>query len=341
MIQRGFEMMSRRILSLTLVAALALPSASALAAGVAPASASAVQRTQAQAKFLKGKELFSQKKYPEALEQFRASLDIIASPNARLFVARALRESGSLLEAYGEFGRTAAEAKELAADPRYAKAGESAIDERKELEAKLGLLSVTIEHPGADTTLIVAGQTVQRAAWAEPAPVMPGTIEIVVTSPGKEPIKKSVTITAGEKQSLSIDAAPVPVEKAPPPPAAPPPTSESSDGGGMRTAAFVAGGVGAAGLLTFAIFGAVSNGKYNGLQSTCGSGRCPASSVDDIAAGKRDQRIANIGLVVGIVGLGAGVTLFVLSTSSTQTKETKPVAELVVGPGSVLVQGAF
>ena len=309
----------RRILALTLVASLALPQAVAFAAGVSPGNASAIQREQAQAKFLKGKELFGQKKYAEALEQFRASMDIVASPNARLYAARALRESGKLVEAYVEFDRTAVEANELAPqDPRYAKAGESATMERKALEPKLGFVTIVIEHPAANTKLTVGGQEVSRAGWNEPAPVMPGTTEIAVTSPGRAPINKSVTLTAGERQTLTIDAAADKdaTEKPPPPPPAPPPKTESSDGDGLRTAAFVAGGVGVAGLLTFGVFGSMSNGKYHDLQTACGAGPCPSSRADDIDAGKRDQRIANVGLVIGVLGVGAGATLFYLSTRS-------------------------
>jgi len=341
MIHWESEMKHRKLLALALVVSLSLPSV-ALAAGVAPGSASAVQREQANAKFLKGKELFAQKKYSEALEQFRASMEIVSSPNARLFAARALRESGKLVEAYVEFARTAVEANELAPqDPRYTKTGEAATAERKALEPKLGFVSITIEHPGAETTLSVGGEEVKRAGWNEPAPVMPGTTEIVVSSPGKDPIKKSVTLTAGEKQTLTIDAgADGGAVAKPPPPPPPAPKPEPSDGSTLRTASFIAGGVGAAGLITFGVFGIMSNSKYNDLKAACGSKPCPPSRADDIDAGKRDQTIANSGLVVGIVGLGAGATLFFLSTRS-KSSEPKPGPEVVLGPGSFVVRGVF
>ena len=132
----------------------------ASAVGVSPGNATPVQREQAQSKFAKGKELFAQKKWDEALTEFRGSLDIVASPNARLYAARCLREKGNLVEAYVEFGRTEVEAKELAPqDPRYLKTGESAADERKSLEPKLGFVTVTIENAAENTTVNIVERT--------------------------------------------------------------------------------------------------------------------------------------------------------------------------------------
>ena len=102
--------MMRTILSSIVFCSVLAASAPALAAGVDPANATPVQREQAQTHFLKGKASFDRNDLPGALEEFRASLEIVASPNARLYVARTLREMGRLVEAYAEFGRTAAEA---------------------------------------------------------------------------------------------------------------------------------------------------------------------------------------------------------------------------------------
>lgn len=41
-----------------------------------------------------------------------ASLDIVASPNTRLYIGRCLRDMGRTVEAYVELGRAAVEAKE-------------------------------------------------------------------------------------------------------------------------------------------------------------------------------------------------------------------------------------
>src|SRR5579884_1681230 len=79
----------------------------ASADGVLPAAATPVQREQAQSRFLRGKDLLSKKRYDEALSEFRASHEIVASPNTRLEIARCLQGMGKTVEAYAELGRTA------------------------------------------------------------------------------------------------------------------------------------------------------------------------------------------------------------------------------------------
>jgi hypothetical protein len=333
----------RRTIALLVAAQLAVAPSSfvsiAYATGVQPAQATAVQREQAQSKFVKGKELFAQKKFDAAYEQFRGSMEIVASPNARLYAARSLREMGKLVEAYVEFGRTEVEAKELAPqDPRYAKTGESAAAERKEIEPKLGFVTIKLDHASDGTTLEVNGEEVKRAQWGEPTPVVPGTTKVVVKTTGATPIEKSVPVSAGQKSEVSIDAtAPggggsngdaVITEQ---PKSGPESPSQPTD---LRTWSYVAGGVGVVGLVTFGVFGAMSRSKYNDLKDTCG-GHCPPSRQDDIDSGKRSQTIANIGLVVGIVGVATGVTLFVLSGKKKQS------TEVVASPSWIGVRGVF
>src|SRR4051794_12153413 len=127
--------LSLRVLRVALaIGVVASAAGNASAAGVAPAKATPVQREQAQSRFLKGRDLYNAKKYDAALVELTASLDIVASPNTRLYVGRCLRDMGRLVAAYAELGRTAVEAKELRGeDARYEKAAESATEERAKL----------------------------------------------------------------------------------------------------------------------------------------------------------------------------------------------------------------
>src|ERR1019366_4725480 len=70
------------------LAAFVLAQASpARADGVLPAAATAVQREQAQSRFVRGKDLMARQSYDAALVEFRASHDIVSSPNTRLELA--------------------------------------------------------------------------------------------------------------------------------------------------------------------------------------------------------------------------------------------------------------
>jgi hypothetical protein len=291
----------------------------ALADGVLLSEATPVQREQAQSRFRRGKELMDKGSYDEAVAEFRASHDIVASPNTRLELARCMRAAGRLVPAYAELGRTMVEAKELVGeDQRYQRAYDAAAAERAQLEPDLGFVILTIENPSDGTRVVVGGEEIRRAAWSEPAPVVAGSTEIHVQTPGHADLSRSVTLAAGDKMPLTIDAqSAVPLE-APPPvvpvasvAAGPVPIAEH--GPDLRPWAYVAGGVGVAGLGTLAIFGVLAQSSYDDLQTACRGALCPAAKHGEISSGKTDEVIANVGLTVGILGAVAGGVLFVLS----------------------------
>jgi hypothetical protein len=319
---------------------------SALAAGVTPAAATPAQREQAQTRFVKGRELFTAGNFAEALTEFEASLEIVASPNTRLYVARCHRKMGNLVPAYAELGRTLVEARELATeDPRYEKTAEAALEERGELAQELGFVEITITRQAPTTTVKVAGDEVLRGGWSEPVPVLPGTAEVVVETPGHAPISRSVEVSAGEKKAIEIDAAAdataVAEVERDSEPIAEAPASEATP---LRPLAYVAGGVAVAGLATFVIAGAMANGTHSDLEQACGAGPCPPGHEDDISAGRTQQTFANIGLAVGVLGAAAAVTLFVISKPKSSTAAATATAKstsFLAGPSFVGLRGTF
>jgi hypothetical protein len=324
----------------------ALAPSVASAAGVDPADATPIQREQAQARFVRGKALFEQRNYAAALEEFRGSIGIVQSPNARLYVARCYREMGRLVDAYVEFGRTAVEAREhAAADGRYDKAAEAAKAEREALAPKLGFVTVRVANPGADTTLRVGGTEIPRAGWTEPAPVMPGEVEVEATTPGYAPARQTVSVAAGQRVEITLDAGTAGAEGAPAPGTAA--LAGEASSGGKRPPflpiAIAAGGVGVAGMIVFAAAGASSLATYDDLKRKCGLAPCPNTPAFDaeISSGRTSQAVANVGLVFGIVGLAAGATFLTLHIVSGKKSESSPPAALVVGPSSVGLRGTF
>jgi hypothetical protein len=319
-------------------------SAVARADGVPPAAATPLQREQAQSRFLRGKELMDKGQYTDALVEFRASHDIVSSPNTRLEIARDLRAAGQLVAAYAEYGRTAVEAKEFASeDDRYRRTYEAASAERAELEPRLAFVSLTVSHAGEETHVSIGGEELRRAAWGEPAPLAAGSTAIVVTTPGHRPLTRTIDVAAGDRVEVAIDAQEGPAEGDAPlsPPAAPilaPAAPHDAAHGGLRASAYVGLGVGVAGLATFAVGGLFARGTYDDLQKSCGSGPCPADKKSEIDRGRTEQTIANVGLVAGLVGVAAGVTLLVLSLP----KGAPAQSVAVVGvPGGVGLRGSF
>jgi len=350
-------------------AALTLAPSVALGAGVDPSTATPQQKFFAQSHFTRARGALVLKNLPLALDEFRASYDVVASPNTRFSIARCLRDMNRLPEAYVEFGKTDAEATAAAAtDPRYAQTAEAAKKEQDAVATQIGLVTVTVANADADATLTVAGATVDRAAWAQAVPVAPGPVDVVVTSGGKPIAKQSITIAAGEKKTVALDAKPAPaapavvpvVPSATTPPHAPgdddddnpwekqkkaqttpalAPVAETNPRAKLRPYAYVAGGVGAAGFLTFAIFGLLEKSTYSSLQSDCPNHVCSSSKFGDVSTGHTQETVANIGLVVGAVGVAAGATLFVLSLPKSSASSTS--ASLVVAPSFIGLRGSL
>jgi hypothetical protein len=193
--------------------------------------------------------------------------------------------------------------------------------------------------------LKVAGVEVPREQWAAPVPVSPGSVEVEVQTPERQPVRRTIEVAAGAKQSLSIDAeadAPLIAQAVAAPEPAPPPEPEPSN---LRPFAYVAGGVALAGLATFTAFGLMAGSTHSDLESACGAGPCPPGLQDDISAGRTQQTIANIGLVVFGVGAAAAVTLFVISSpkssSSPAASAAGPHVRVVARGANLGLQGTF
>jgi hypothetical protein len=334
-----------RLFGLTVAVAISLAGPSAQAGtGVTPSDATPAQREEAQSHFARGRDLYTAKKFDEAAAEFDRSYAIVASPNALFFLARCDRERGKLVAAYSELGRTAAEAREHASeDPRYAKTAEAATEERNAVALQLGFVTVTVNGGGPDTVVSIGGDKFPRAALGEPFPVMPGSTEIVVDTPGTPPLRQTVSAFGGERKTVSFDVATVPAAGQLPEPVtlrparAPAAEDEAAGHAHLRTGSYIAAGVAAVGLITFAAAGVASNNTYNQLEGEC-HGPCPASAghQSEIDNGKTEQTIADVGLVVGLVGAAAAVTLFVMSIPSKSDR-----VSLSVGPAWVGIRGEF
>jgi hypothetical protein len=338
-----------------------LLSRGALASPVLPAAATPDQKKQAMDHFAAGKQAIESKNWERAAMELRASLDVVDSPNARLELARALRDSTKFGEAWVEYGRVIETATKLAAtEDRYAKTADAATTERAAIEDKLAFVIANAPSAPAGATLKVGGRDVPPEQWAAPVVATPGAVDVVLSdSSGKEIARKTVSVQVGQRTPVNLDANPAPAA-APPPPAAvsdedkppgtatdepkpaeapPPPPSNMTK---LRPFAYVAGGVGVAGLATFAIFGLMSNSTFNDLKSACppSNGGCPASSgkSGEISSGQTQQTVANVGLTLGLVGLAAGATLFVLSMPP---KSSAANAALYIGPGTIGVKGTL
>jgi hypothetical protein len=340
-----------------------LGASDASAAGTPVEQATEAQKAQAKVVFTKAKEAFNAKKYEEALAGFRAADDIVSSPNVRIMIAQALDGLGKDDEAYTMAASAEATARALAAaDPKYTNTADAARKLVDGWRPELALL--TVKTPDAvppEATLKIGERDIPRDAWSQPIAVKPGVVLVVLS--GHEP--KEVTARAG--QDATIDFAAVAVAAGPPAPAAAAPASplpgEGEDEGkgssgfaeARPIAAYTAGGLGLVGFVLFGVFGGLASANYSDIEAECTPDQqCPASLASEADTGRSYQTVANVSLVIGIVGVAAGAGLLVWDLLDTEEgggesgngtdggdATARARSQLVVGPGSVVVRGSF
>jgi len=178
----------------------------------------------------------------------------------------------------------------------------------------------------AGVSVKIDGRDVPDALGGHALSLDPGKHELVLERPGKEPVIRTILAQQGV-QNRAIE---VPLQ---PPPAAAQSSLEADHpqlaaGSPLRPYAYVAWGVGAIGLGTFAVFGTLGRADEKGLEQDCPKLALEAAAVD-VAHGvcaqssfrqrrssyKHELATADIGLVTGLIGAAAGTVIFFVSAS--------------------------
>jgi hypothetical protein len=313
------------------------------AAGATVDNASFKEKSDATQKYKKGKEAFDAGRFQEALDRFRESYAIVASPNSHLMVARALIKLGRRVDAYHELDLVIAEAEGTKEKGKYKDTANAARSEQQQLGSQLAFVTF---DPGVSATL--AGQDIPAEKWGKPIPMEPGSVEVVVRSKTGGEQKQQLVLQPGATTSVAPPApkaAEGPAQTTAQTGPKPEPGVDGEATIRQSTLGWVAGGVGLAGMATFAIFGLVDNSTFGDLESECPNHKdCPGRLADTAESGRTYQTVANVGLGVGVVGIGTAVVLLLTSGSSSATAKVTASARsprLVVGPSSVSVVGGF
>jgi len=144
--------------------------------------------------------------------------------------------------------------------------------------------------------------------------------------PGSSPLRVQVPIAAGETKTVPLSVKKAAIRPEPEhvrPPPVPPPAKE----GHIRTAGFVVGGVGVAGLVVAVAAGAGALSKLSQLEKECGKSRCTNPEYGGVVdEGRRWQTTANIALTVGAAATVAGGLMIVLGGPAAATG-TRPVSQ--------------
>ncbi|MBW2524050.1 MAG: hypothetical protein JRI23_07740 [Deltaproteobacteria bacterium] len=313
----------------------ALIVAALVASFVAVPSVAVAEGSPGAAEFKKGRQLYKKGAYDEALEQFRAALEASGSPNARLYVARALREVGDITESYREMKETLDDARERAeSDPKYVKTRDSAAAELALLEPQVAKLVVAVAGADGAVELTVDGKP---AAVGKPIVLEPGDRMVVARAPGMVAAEQQVTVIGGETKTATLtlvaatgDEPPTDGEPAPGQPDQPEPDEPS--GGAVRIAGFVVAGVGVASMVVFAITAAQAKSDFDTLNEECGGVRCTDPSyADTVDSGETMELVSHVTLGIGLAGIVAGSLMIIFGGPDEPAESTAGFAPLPGG----------
>lgn len=318
-----------------LLAALSVTSTSAAqtAPREGPAPPTAAIEAHAQQLYQIGRERFRAEDFEGARAAFAASLDVVDSPNTRMYLGRSLQHLGRNAEAWSMLDRAASDAAARAeAEPRYAATRDSARAEADALAPSVARLVVEVTPAPADVTVRVNGHPIQRALLGASLPMDPGEARVEVSAPGFRGSTESVTLAAGASRTVALAMAALP----PPRPRAPralnpvtPPARTSP----WRVAGVVTAAAGVATLAVGVGFALVAQGDYDVLRAR-GSG--DDAQVDE---GIFHRDLGNALMFVGATAAVSGVLLWWVTGRA--PTETRAGPSLSVGPRGLSVGGSF
>lgn len=281
--------------------------------------------TAAKEQFQLGREASDKGDFKKAREFFQKSYELHPTPGALLNLAVCEEELGLIASAYVRFQQFT----DLvpSSDDRYA----GAKRRMAALEPRVPRLRIELaaEAPPGTTVLrdkiAVAGKNL-----GADLPVDPGKHEIVVTAPGRDERRYEITLAEGQKEILKAEPGKESSTTEKPPPAtttapattappiatstAPPPSSD------RRTAGFILGGVGVAGLALGGIAGALTFSKTSDVEAMCPNpDRCTIEGVEIADSARTFGMVSTVSFIAGAALVGAGVVLVVTGKPSTET----------------------
>jgi hypothetical protein len=261
-----------------------------------------------------GREAFNAGDYETALALFRRAYSLYAAPTVVLYEARTLEKMGHMLEALDAYSRTALIPVPANAPAQFAEAIAAAREEGEALSARIPTLEVSVRGVlGSDPDLFVTinGRAMNASELGRPQRLNPGTYRIVGSIGADRRATADLTVLPSQKRRIELSLAPQAQLSASAGATAPIDTAPAEHGH-IPLIAYVAGGVGVAGISVGVITGVLANHKYEEAEQLCKDHRCPAGTpgLDAVDAFRTWRMVSSISYGVGAAGIAAGVVLW-------------------------------
>jgi len=256
---------------------------------------------QTEAELARARAQFDEALSLEVAEDFKGALaklnevaKVRQTPQVRFHIARCKERLQRYTEALGDY--------QLAehAEPRLGPEDlAEVVRARESLQQRIPRLSLVLPKPSEGVEVELDGVLLGAARLREPVLVDPGTRHIVVTNKHGR-LEESVEVSEGETREVSLR---VPEPAKPPAPPPQPPVSREKAEGAPPSYAYVAGGIGLAGVLGAAVFAYLRADAEQTLDDECIAGVCPERLRSTQTMGERASVLAPVSLGVGLVGL--------------------------------------
>ena len=271
-----------------------------------------------------------------ALAKFEAVAKVKRTPQVAFHIAFCQERVGRMLEALAVYKTTLAEATAGAADPKLQQVKTATEEAIAVLEKKIP--TVTVKAPKSPAPEITLDGKKLEALDA-PQRVDPGVHTVAAKAEGKEPFSAKIDAPEGTQRTVEIkwkETAKVAVVEEPEAPRPAPPVEPPSS----SKLPYVVGGIGVASLVTSGIFFYIRSSAQSDLEDKCQGTLCPESARASGDRGKLATTVTNVTLAVGVVGVGAGITLYALDRKSAPDKAAVAAPRLRAGVSVLPWQGA-
>lgn len=297
------------------------------------------EKETARALMDRGDESFERKRYAAALEAYAGAHAIMRVPTTALEVAKAHEALGNLVEARDALLEAMRFPKSPGEPAAYTSARAEAEQRATALGDRIPSIVVALEGlpHGSEPRVTIDRVALPPAAALLPIKVNPGRHQVLVSSDATYDATKDVVL--GERQNITVTIA----LKVRPVSERPTAAAPSSSGSPLRTAGWITGGVGVAGLVVGTVFGLQASSKQD--DANCPGNVCKdETSATTLRSANDAATISTIAFVAGGVLTVGGVTLWLLgSSSSTRTASVRlsPLVPTSSSPAGLAATGTF
>jgi hypothetical protein len=262
----------------------------------------------------------------EAIDRLARAEKLFHAPTTLGRLGECQVQLGKIVDGTESLNKVVRESLPAGAPAAFKQAQERAARVLSEAKPKIARLKIAVAGPAEPAYSVkVDGEPIPLASLNTNRPMDPGEHTIEAAAQGYKTTRVKVTLAEGGNDSVALALemdpdAPKPEPVASPathheaPSASASPEPDTAPMLSSRVPAYVALGVGAAGVVVGSVFGLMALGKKGDLEDACGPVRvCPPSERSNIDDGKTLGTVSTVSFIVGGASLVVGAALFFMT----------------------------